>query len=53
MALTRDFQLLIAVVAVIAGVAGALAFRGWWRLVALVAGLLVAWYFFVLPDIRI
>ena len=53
MALIRDFQLLIAVVAVIGGVAGSLAFRGWWRLVALAAGLLVAWYFFVLPDIRI
>jgi hypothetical protein len=31
MPITRDFQLLIAVVAVIAGVGGALALRGWWR----------------------
>ncbi|MGI8520003.1 MAG: hypothetical protein ACR2MC_05270 [Actinomycetota bacterium] len=44
MAITRDLQLLIAVVVAIAGVIGALAFRGIFRLLALVAGLLLAAY---------
>jgi len=43
-AITRDLQLLVAVIAAIAGVIGALVFRGIFRLLALAAGLLVAAY---------
>jgi hypothetical protein len=54
MNLSRDFQLLIAVVAAIAGVAGALALRGWLRLLVLIAGLLIAAYLLGwLPKVRL
>jgi hypothetical protein len=43
--ITRDFQLLIGVVAAIAGIGGALILPSFWlRLIVLIAGLLVAAY---------
>jgi hypothetical protein len=54
MNLTRDFQLLIAVVAAIAGVAGLLALNGWLRFLVLTAGLLIAAYLLGwLPEVRL
>jgi hypothetical protein len=44
MPIGRDIQLFVAVVAAIAGVVGALVFRGIFRLLALAAGLLIAAY---------
>jgi hypothetical protein len=45
MAIARDLQLLIAAMAVIAGVGGALILPNLWlRVIALVAGLLIAGY---------
>jgi hypothetical protein len=45
MAIARDLQMVIAVMAAIAGIAGALILPGFWmRVVALLAGLMIAAY---------
>jgi hypothetical protein len=45
MAIARDLQLVIAVIAAIAGIAGALILPGFWmRVIVLLAGLLIAAY---------
>jgi hypothetical protein len=53
MAIARDLQLVIAVMAAIAGIAGALILPGFWvRIVVLLAGLLIAAYIIgVLPQL--